>query len=185
MRPLLLIGYGLVIVAVQVRFGTYDVLADPVGWLLALLGVRRMARAVRLPAAMSLGYLGVLALACSVPLWWPHTAHALDKGDPSVLWAVGLGELAFQAVLCHALAGLAAEAGAATALVWFRICEAGLVVGALAPPLYFGAHLEWLSGVGDLGQILQLAVLILCLCYSGKEWTGAVPRPQPAVDTDQ
>ena len=140
-----------------------------------------MATAVELPMALVLGYLGVIALVCSGPLWWPSTGHALDHGDPSVLWAMGLGELGFQAVLCHALATRAQAAGDLSATMWFRICEAGLVVGAVAPVLYFGAGLDWLRGVGNIGQILQLLVLLLCFAYCGKAWTGATPRLPRAV----
>lgn len=185
MRPLGLIGYGFLLVAVKVLFGRYDVLADPIGWVLVLLGLRRMARAVDLPAGMALAYLGILSLLCSGPLWWPDTARSLHDGDPAVLWAVGLGELLFQAVLCHALATLAQQAKENTAVIWFRVCEGGLVIGALAPPLYFGAHLSWLNGIGNLGEILQLVVLVLCFVYSGRTWAGAPEKPVPAGDTDE
>lgn len=185
MRPLGLIGYGLLFVAVKVLFGRYDVLADPVGWALVLLGLRRLARTVTLPATLALTYLGILSLLCSGPLWWPDTARALHDADPSVLWSVGLGELLFQAALCHALATLANEAREGAAVIWFRICEAGLVICALAPPLYFGAHLDWLKGIGNLGEILQLVVLVLCFVYSGRTWAGAPEKPVPAGNTDE
>ncbi|HWU23340.1 MAG TPA: hypothetical protein VN088_17505 [Nocardioides sp.] len=185
MRPLGLIGYGFLFVAVKVMFGRYDVLVDPLGWVLVLLGLRRLARAVDLPATMALTYLGILALLCSGPLWWPDTAQSLQDGDPAVLWSVGLGELLFSAVLCHALATLAQEARENAALIWFRICEAGLVIGALTPPLYFGAHLSWLQGVGNLGEILRLVVLALCFVYSGRTWAGAPVKPDPAGNTDE
>ena len=177
MRPLVVIGYGLLLVALQLRLGSYDVLVDPLGWLLVLWGLRRLTTSVDLPLAMVLGYLGVLALLCSGPLWWPSTARSLDHGEPSVLWAVGLGELLFQAVLCHALATRARGARDGTAVAWFRIGEAGVVIGAVAPVLYFGAGLDWVRTVGDFGQLLQLLVLVLCFAYSGRPWAGAPPRP--------
>jgi hypothetical protein len=183
--PLGLIAYGLLLVDVKVVFGRYDVLVDPVGWVLVLLGLRRMTRSVDVPAPMALTYLGILSLLCSGPLWWPDTARALENGDPSVLWSVGLGELLFQAVLCHALATLAQQAKLGTPLVWFRSCEAGLLIGAVAPVLYFGAHLNWLRGIGNLGEILQLVVLVLCFVYSGKEWAGAPSHSGPDPNTDQ
>ncbi|GAB3853330.1 hypothetical protein GCM10028801_05780 [Nocardioides maradonensis] len=185
MRPLGLIGYGFLFVAIKVKFGDVDVMVDPLGWVLVLLGLRRLARTVDLPATMALTYLGILALLCSGPLWWPATARSLEAGDPAVLWSVGLGELLFSAVLCHAMATLAQEAKEGAALVWFRICEAGLVVGAVTPPLYFGAHLSWLKGVGDLGAVLQLVVLVLCFVYSGRTWAGAPEKPVPAESTDE
>ena len=42
MRPLQSIAIGLVIIALRAEFGGYDALADPVGWLLVLLGVRSL-----------------------------------------------------------------------------------------------------------------------------------------------
>ena len=42
MRPLQSIAMGLVIIALRAEFGGYDALADPLGWLLVLLGVRTL-----------------------------------------------------------------------------------------------------------------------------------------------
>ena len=46
MRPLLLLAYGFLVVGVQIRYGRYDVFADPVGkaWTGA---TPRLSRAVR------------------------------------------------------------------------------------------------------------------------------------------
>lgn len=183
MRPLLWIGFGLVVAGVVARVGDLDLLADPVGWALVLIGVRRLAGAVELPLRPWLLGVGALALLCSGPLWWPTTSRALHHADPSILWAVGLPEIVFQVLLCAALARLAKVGGDDGAGLGWRICEAGLTVGAIAPALYFGAGAHWLAGVASLGQILQLAVIILCFCYAGRAWAGATPRPaRPAPD---
>ena len=42
MKPLQSVAMGLVIVVLVARYGEYDALADPLGWLLVLWGVRRM-----------------------------------------------------------------------------------------------------------------------------------------------
>lgn len=177
MRPLLWIAFGLVVAGVVARVGDLDLLADPVGWVLVLIGVRRLARAVELPLRSWLLGVGVVALLCSGPLWWPATARDLQHADPAVLWAVGLAEIAFQILLSAALARLAKDAGDEGARLGWRICEVGLAIGAIAPVLYFGAGAGWLAGLATLGQILQLAVLVLCFCYSGRAWAGAGPRP--------
>jgi len=181
-KPLQWIGFGLAVVGVKAVVGSYDILADPMGWLLVLLGVRRLATAVRLPAATALGYLGVLAFLCSIPLWWPSTGDRIQHGDPAALWGIGLAELLFSAVLCHALATLAQRARSTSGVVWFRICEAGIVVCTVAPVLYFAAGQSWLKGVGSFGDTLQLVLLVLCFCYSGKTWAGS-PALTPPEDT--
>lgn len=180
MKPLQWLGFGLLVVGAKALVGGYDLLFDPAGWVLALVGVRRLAGAVDLPHRGALLVIGVVALLCSGPLWWPGMADRLDDVDHAVLWSVGLAELVFQLVLCHDLAGLARRAADDTATLWFRICEGGLVLGILAPVLYFAAGQDWLLGVGALGELVQLAVFVLCFWYSGRAWAGAQPAPTDA-----
>jgi hypothetical protein len=183
LRPLGLVGIGFLVVALHDPVHSYDLFADPVGWLLVLLGLRRIAQTVRLPLALVLGYLGVIALLCSVATWWPATQRSLDHADPSVVWAIGLGELLFQTVLCHALAGGAREAAEPNPALWFRACELVLIVCTAAPVLVFGAGIDALRGVVAVAALVRLVVPILCLVYSGRAWAGA--STVPAVDTDQ
>jgi hypothetical protein len=176
-KPLQWIGVGLLVVGVHASINDYDLLVDPLGWLLALVGVRRLAAARDLPLAGGLTVMGVIALLCSIPLWWPTTLRQLDHGDPGLLWGVGLAELVFQLLLCRAFSLLAREARADGVQLWMAICQGGLVLGIGAPVAYFAAHQDWLNGVAAFGQIVQLLVIILCFVYAGRPWAGATPPP--------
>lgn len=179
MRPLLWIGFGLLIVGVHATVGRYDVLADPVGWVLALVGVRRLAAAKELPLTDALTVAGVLALLCSIPLWWPTTLERLDRGDPALLWGVGLAELVFQLLLCRGLSTLAQDSGDTGADLWLKICQLGLLAGIVAPVAYFAAHQSWLNGVAAFGQIVQLVIIILCFVLAARPW-ASTPREADA-----
>lgn len=181
MRPLVWVGFGLLIVGVHATVGRYDVLADPVGWVFALIGVRRLAATKDVPLSDALVVAGVIALLCSIPLWWPSTLHRLDKGDPALLWGVGLAELVFQLLLCRTLSTLARTAGDVSADLWLKICQGGLVAGIIAPVAYFAAHQSWLNGVAALGQIVQLVIIILCFVLAGRAW-ASTPRESDTVE---
>lgn len=184
MKPLHWIGVGLLVVGVHASVNGYDLLVDPLGWLLALIGVRRLAASRDLPLAGGLSVMGVVALLCSIPLWWPSTLHRLDHGDPALLWGVGLAELVFQLLLCRALALLARAARDDGVQLWMVVCQAGLVLGIGAPVAYFAAHQEWLNGVAALGQVVQLLVIILCFVYAGRPWADAPPAAEADDVTD-
>src|SRR5689334_20896418 len=97
---------GLVIVGL--RAGHWDLLPDPLGWLLVLHGLRRLP--ARIPFRASQLTTAVLALLASVPLWVPTLADRLDDADPSLRWAVNLPQLGFVVVLCLGLGDLARTA---------------------------------------------------------------------------
>ncbi|GAB2980244.1 hypothetical protein [Nocardioides montaniterrae] len=174
MKPLQWIGFGLLIVGAKATLhGGYDLLVDPVGWLLVLVGVRRFASVTTPRQARLLVAIAVVALLCSGPLWWPDTRHALEDADPAVLWSVSLAELAFQLLLCHVLARRAWAAHDEGPSMGLRLCEVGLAGGIIAPIVYYTAEQGWLNGVAALGQIVQLAVIVLCFVFSGRTWAGA------------
>src|ERR1700754_4329079 len=102
---------GFVIIALSVRVnGEYDVIADPIGWLLVLQGLGQLPAG--LPHRPALRSLGLVALVMSVVLWFPALANGLEDTDESLLWAATLPQLAFVALLCRALAVLADDAAA-------------------------------------------------------------------------
>ena len=107
MRPLQSIAMGLVIVALHAEFGGFDALADPLGWVLVLLGVRDLP--VDLESRRTLLGLAALAGAVSIPLWIPGVSDALYDTDPALLWAVNLPQLGFGGLLAHVLARRAAD----------------------------------------------------------------------------
>lgn len=176
MRPLQAVGLGLIVIALEARFGAYDGLPDPLGWVLVLLGLRGLAQRTAIGSTLALTYLGALALVVATVRWFPAAADALADAERALVWAADVPSLAFQALLCRELARLAETAGERAAASWFRITALGLVVGLLLPVLYDAAGWAWLEGTGDLGLLLQLLVLLLCLWYSGRAWTGAEQR---------
>ena len=87
MKPLQSVAMGLVIVVLVARFDGYDALADPVGWLLVIWGVRRLADRATL-LALALTALLVAGVVCL-----PATQDLLDRNDPSLRWAVNLPQV--------------------------------------------------------------------------------------------
>jgi hypothetical protein len=178
-KPLYWIAVGLVFVLLEGRTESgWDIYPNPLGWLLVLVGLRRLDRAVPgLPLRLALWYLGALALVVSAALVAPDAQAWLSDADPAVIWASDLPALGFQAALCHVLAQ---QAGAARARggAWWRVAEVGLLVGIVAPVLYFGADWTWLQGVGNIGYAAALLVVLLCLVFGARPWAGA---PEVAV----
>ena len=170
MKPLQSIAMGLVIVAVVAKAGGgYDVLPDPVGWLLVLQGLGRLPAS--LPHRPALSTLGVLALLMSIVLWFPGLAEGLERTDESLLWAANLPQLAFVALLCRALSlAAAAEPGRAR---WLRTAAVLTVVAALLPVLVLGAGASSLLAVMVAGASLVLVlVIVLLFRYSSRPWAA-------------
>lgn len=168
MKPLQSIAMGFVIIALSVRVnGAYDVLPDPIGWLLVLQGLGQLSEA--LPHRPALRSLGLLALVMSVVLWFPGLANGLEDADESLLWAANLPQLIFVAVLCRALAGLADDAAAR----WLRTAAALTVVAALLPVVVLGADESALLGVMVVGgAAVLLLVIVLLFRYAGRPWAA-------------
>lgn len=170
MKPLQSIAMGLVIVAMVAKVGGgYDVLPDPVGWLLVLHGLGRLPAC--LPHRPALSTLGFLALVMSVVLWFPGLADGLERTDELLLWAANLPQLAFVAVLCRALSlAAAAEPGRAH---WLRTAAALTVVAALLPVVVLGAGASPLLTVMAVGaSVVLLLVIVLLFRYSSRPWAS-------------
>jgi hypothetical protein len=99
-KPLQAVGMGLVIVLLTAPVHGFDLLPDPLGWLLALAGLRVLA----VPQRGTLLGLAWLAFAVSCVLWVPSVPTELDDVDQSLTWAANLPQLATTIVLAHALA---------------------------------------------------------------------------------
>ena len=104
---------GLVIVLVPAYFPQhphpawefYDALPDPVGWLLVLSGVRRLRGHLDVDI---LNWLGWVAFAVSVPLWFPQVNHLLvpeynHRIDVSFQWFLFLPQTVFSLMLARAI----------------------------------------------------------------------------------
>ena len=172
MKPLQSVAMGLVFLALAARaHGEYDLVPDPVGWLLVLHGLGRLP--AELPHRPALRALGLLALVMSVVLWFPSLATAIEDADESLLWAANLPQLAFVAVLCHALAVLAGPTDARSAR-WLRTAATLTVVAAALPILVLGAGASALTAVMVLGSAAVLVlVIVLLFRYADRPWALA------------
>ncbi|GAB6984494.1 hypothetical protein [Nocardioides pyridinolyticus] len=179
MKPLPWIAMGLVIVALSAQARGVDLLADPVGWLLVLLGVHRFGR---LPSAVT--WLALVALVVSGFLWWPGAADALADRDPALVWAASVPELATMAALCAGLARVAGPAGDRRARAWLGTAAVLAVVTALAPLPVLAVERD-IESVLLLGLVTVVAVIVLLFRYSSRPWavvesdrTTAAARPR-------
>lgn len=165
MKPLQSVAMGLLIVVLVARFGGYDALPDPVGWLLVLWGVRRTAdRTALLTLATA-----ALLVACAV--WFPATQELLDRSDPSLRWAINLPQVLFCVVLCRQLAGLAGAASDTGARAWLRtamLLNGGL---AIAPVLVFAASADDLMpSVHAAAGVVVLLLIVLLFACARRPW---------------
>lgn len=132
MTPLQGIAMGLVIVLVDASFGGYDGVPDPLGWLLAIWGVRRLR-----PVLAETRVLLVVAVVCLVVSVVTYPPQVVERLDESGGWALSLPQLVFS----FALAGALAPASG-----WlekrFRLMRPVFVALALAPAVVIGGDLE-------------------------------------------
>jgi hypothetical protein len=171
---------GLVIVVLSARFAGFDALADPLGWALVLVGVRALPLGV--PHRTTLVRLALLAGAVSVVLWFPAVAEDLYDADPSLGWAANLPQLAFTAVLCHALAAAAGESGDAPSSRWLGLLRTAVVAVGLLPVLVFGAGLGVLEAPSYLAAGL-VAVLLIGMLFARASRPWALPQGvEPRAD---
>lgn len=172
MKPLQSIAMGLVIIVLTAKFDGYDALADPVGWALVLLGVRRLS------LGSSTTGLGVLALVVSAVVWLPGTQEWLAENDPSLRWAVNLAQVGFCIWLCNDLGRLAGDAGDVRARAWWRTLLVLNVVLAVAPVLVFAADAESvINGVYAGAAAVLLVLIVLLFAHSGRPWANPAPAP--------
>jgi hypothetical protein len=180
-KPLQPIGLGLLIVALTAPVHGFDLLADPVGWLLILNGLRLLP----LPQRGTLLGLAALALVVSCVLWVPSVPTRLDDVDQSLTWAANLPQLATTIVLAHGLAHAAFLAGDRKARGWLLTARALLVVVTLLPVVVFGGGLDSLIGLTFLVATLALLVLIwLLFAYAGRPWATVEPDVPADANTD-
>lgn len=165
MKPLQSVAMGLVIVVLVAKFDGYDALADPVGWLLVIWGVRRMADSSTL-LTLALG-----ALLVAGAVWFPATQDLLDRSDPSLRWAINLPQVLFCVLLCRQLADLAGGAGDQRARAWLRTTMLLNVVLAVAPVLVFAASADDLmASVHAAAAGVVLLLIVLLFAHARRPW---------------
>lgn len=180
MTPLQKIAMGLVIIFIPADFRVgghvYDALADPIGWLFILSGLKTVRARVDLDVAY---YLAWVAFAISIPLWFPelvehlptvnpskagvvleHTTSHDKVTDPSVLWAFSLPQAGFSLLLAKAISQEAATRHPRDVQVAGRFGVLQWAIGAtiLLPPIAFAEDIpglvRWtLIGIGAVSVV--------------------------------
>jgi hypothetical protein len=168
-KPLQAVGMGLVIVLLTAPVHGFDLLPDPLGWLLALTGLRVLA----VPQRRALLGLAWVAFAVSCVLWVPTVPTHLDDVDPSLTWSANLPQLATTILLAHALAQRALLAEDSSARRWLLTARSLLVAVTVLPVIVFGGGLEGLVGATYGAASLALLLLVwLLFAYAGRAWAG-------------
>jgi hypothetical protein len=189
MSPLQKIAMGLVIVLVPANFphdphpawNFYDALPDPVGWVLVLLGLHALREHLDVDVVRWLAW---VALAVSVPLWFPQVNHLLvpeynHSIEVSFQWFLSLPQTVFSLMLARTI-GLQAEllsprdrfaAGRFGVLTW---AFAALVV---LPVIAYGGGVESLESPALIGIGLVNVVFVYYLFrVHRRTWLGG-PGP--------
>ena len=164
---------GYVFIALYAKLNGFDLYADPVGWVLVLVGVHRLpiAKAAR---NRVLG-LAVLALVVSVPLAVPSVTEWLDDAEPALAWAINLPEFGFSIALAHVLAVAALAAQDKSASSWLRILVTFGVLVAIAPVVIFGGGVSELAAAAGVAvQLFFLMIIWQLFLYSGRPWAQRV-----------
>lgn len=158
---------GLVIVLLTAPVHGFDLLPDPLGWILVLIGLAQLP----VPQRGGLRALATISLLVSAVVWFPAARDSLDVTDLSLAWAAGLPELATVIVLAHALAQQARLAGDQRARAWLQTSLTLFVVVVLLPPVVLGGGLHGLDdALGVVGSLTLLLFVILLFRYADRPW---------------
>ena len=183
MKPLYGVALGLVIIALYAKSGDFDLLPDPLGWALVLIGLTVLTRSTEVRYQGGLWVFGLLALAASIALTVPSVREWFEDAEPALAWAADVPALGFCALLCAALAAAARAAGATGAFAWFQWTAIGFGVAVLAPVIVVGGGVDALRGPAELVTgLAQVALFVLCLAYGGRDWAGAPPPVDESAD---
>lgn len=176
MKPLYGVALGLVVIALYAKAGDFDLLPDPLGWALVLVGLNVLTHRVELRFQGALWVAGLLALAAAVALTVPSVREWFEDAEPALAWAVDVPALGFCALLCAALAPAARAAKAIAAYGWFQWTSIGFGISVLAPVVVIGGGVDGLRGPAELVTgLAQLSLFVLCVWYGGRAWAGAPP----------
>ena len=159
MRPLQSVAMGLVVVALTARAGGFDLLPDPLGWFLVVLGLQQLPAGADRRLALRLV---VLALAVSAVLWLPATGSWLDERDAALRWAANLPQAVALTWLAWMLARRAAPTDARAGR-WLRAAAVLLAVAAVLPVLVLGGGLFSLEPATYVVAALAVLVLVTLL----------------------
>lgn len=171
------IAMGFAVILLAARAGGWDLLPDPLGWVLVLLGTRALPEDVELqPVLRTLAF---LALVVSAVTWVPAVVDRID--DESLRWAASLPQLAYVGLLAHVLS-LAAAADRPASRWWSGVRTVVVVVTVL-PVLVFGGGVTSLRDVaGVLTVAAPLLVIVLLVAHRDRPWAvGRAPVATPSA----
>jgi hypothetical protein len=175
-KPLQSVAMGLVIVALGAKVDGYDLLPDPLGWVLVVRGVTQLPRP--LPWRDTLVLLAGLALVVSVPLWFPAVVDTLADTDDSLVWAANLPQVGFTATICAALARPATDAGDTRAASWLKTASTLAIAAGALPIVVYAVEPELLIPLLLLALLTIVLVIVLLFRYAARSW--ALPEPAHA-----
>jgi len=130
------IAMGLLIIVLDVPATGWDWIADPLGWVLVLLGLSAIREVV--PNHRGLAITAWVCLAVSVIIYPPDSVATLDD---SLGWVFSLPTVVWCFLMTDSLHDVA-EGGRRTTLLWLR--HVFVLVGVL-PLLVYLAGLDWLT----------------------------------------
>jgi hypothetical protein len=170
MKELQTVALGLAIVFIDV--GDPDWVADPVGWLLVLVGI-----AAAKEQLSDYGYLLVTAWVClalSVVIWPPDSVPTLDE---TLGWMFSLPTLAF----CYMLADSLTDATVPDLATRFRVISWLYALVTVLPLFALLLDWEWLETPAQVLVILAHVVLVLSL-FSASDDDAVAPARGEAAD---
>lgn len=184
MESLRVVAVGLAVVWLDLPPQGRDLLADPLGWLLVILGLSNLARE-RVDGLTGLRVVAWPCVAVSALAWSPESVLRID---PVLEWLVSLPALAFCYLLVDGLLDGAPDA----ALGRLRLLRAGVAAVALAPLLEYVAEWTWVAAPTDVIRFATLGGLVVVLWslaeayeVSGGETASRTDAAQPgAARTD-
>jgi hypothetical protein len=195
MSPLQKIAMGLIVIFVPANFDVahhvYDALPDPLGWLLVLSGMKALRRHLDVDVAYWLAW---VALAVSIPLWFPQltehlpeipkhlkTAAELTQATKaaSIKWAFSLPQWAMSLLLVRSigLEGASRQPRDVFVAGRFGVLTWGLGALIVLPPIAYGGDVENLIGPTEiLIGLVDLALSYYLFRVHRREWLGG-PGP--------
>ena len=179
MRPLQSIGLGLVLVVLDASAGepALDLVPDPVGWVLVLVGVRRLPAHVGHQRLLQ-GAAAVAGLV-SLALWIPPLAGQVRVLDESLRWVLDLPTPGFVLLLAVALAR--ATGDDRPARTWWRAVAVGAALTMVLPPVVYGAGAVALALPAVVIAVATLvAAAVLCFTHAARGWAHDAVAPDPA-----
>jgi hypothetical protein len=180
--PLQKVAMGLVIVLLQAPFPAhpspswerYDILPNPIGWVLVIAGTFALARAN--PVFAPHRWLAVTAGVVSVPLWFPQLQHRLDASGQ---WFTSLPQIAFCLWLAREIGmqGAYQDPPDDYAPKRFGLMVWGFGIVAVLPVFALGGGLDRLVATTLLASaVVNISFVYYLFRVHRREWLGG-PGP--------